>query len=123
MADIETIIARNRAQRELMKEVSDLVNPEAINVAIIGNAGKRAKEAALVAFVVNGGEAWLAVWAKKNPNDYFTKVFPKLIDRSVEIKDTRGIEDIIDQLDAEGGDLPALSDRRADPIDADFDDE
>lgn len=123
MADIDTIIARNRAQRELMDQTKDLVNPEAINIAIIGNAGKRAKEAALVAFVVNGGEAWLAVWAKKNPGEYFTKIFPKLIDRSVEIKDTRGIEDIIDQLDAEGGDLPALSDRRSDPIDADFDDE
>ena len=54
----------------------------------------------LTAFDMIGGVDRLAAWAEKNPGDFFTKVFPKVIAKPVEHNVSEGVEDLLARLDA-----------------------
>lgn len=49
-----------------------------------------------------GGLARMAVWADQNPTDFYTKLFPKLIQRSaqVDVSGTVTIDDAISRLES-----------------------
>lgn len=72
--------------------------------AVMTHAGKYAKHAVLTAFDMLGGVSGLATWANQtaaNKADFYTKLFPKVIEKSVEINDQRSIEDVLAAIDGE----------------------
>lgn len=68
--------------------------------AVIAHAGRYARECVLVAFEMIGGVERMADWADKNPDQFFTKLFPKVINREVEVNASEGIEDLLLRLDS-----------------------
>lgn len=42
----------------------------------------------------------MADWASKNPDQFYTKLFPKVITREVEVTASEGIEDLLARLDS-----------------------
>ena len=67
--------------------------------AVIAHAGRYARECVLVAFEMIGGTDRLAQWADKNPTEFFTRLFPKVITKETEITASKGIEDLLALLD------------------------
>lgn len=67
--------------------------------AVIAHAGRYARECVLLAFEMIGGVERMADWASKNPGEFFTKVFPKVITKEVEVTASEGIEDLLLRLD------------------------
>lgn len=69
---------------------------------LYGNVGRYAGQLVLTAFEMIGGEEAFADWAAKNPTEFYTKVFTKVIARPVQIEATasKGMEDLIRALDA-----------------------
>jgi len=68
------------------------------------SAGKRSRQIVLDVFELVGGTEAMADWARKNPTDFYTKLFTKTITREADVNHTVGIEALIDDLDAlEGG--------------------
>lgn len=67
---------------------------------LIQHLGRYAREAVLTAFGQNGGVDWLADWARKNPDAFFTRVFPKIITKEIEVQATGNIDELIRRLDA-----------------------
>lgn len=66
------------------------------------NIGRKyLKDAGIAVFHMIGGVERMAEWANKNEGDYYTKIYPKLLEKQVEITDMRTVEDVIDDLDAE----------------------
>lgn len=87
----------------LMRPIADLptIGPDG---TVMQHAGRYAKNAVLTVFDMLGGTRGLAEWALKNPAneaDYYTKIFPKTIQKDVEVKDSRSIEDVLAALDGE----------------------
>lgn len=83
--------------------------------AVIQHAGRYARECVLVAFEMIGGVDRMAAWADKNPGEFYTKLFGKVVTREQEIHTSEGVEDLLARLDA--------ADRAAElppPVDADF---
>jgi len=74
--------------------------PDVLQGQIYQNAGKYARGAVLFAFEEIGGPQGLAVWAKDNPDDFYTKLFPKIITRETEVHPTRTMDDLMDVIDA-----------------------
>jgi len=74
--------------------------PDVLQGQIYQNAGKYARGAVLFAFEEIGGPQGLAAWAKDNPNDFYTKLFPKIITRETEVHPTRTMDDLMDVIDA-----------------------
>lgn len=74
--------------------------------AVIAHAGRYAREAVLLAFEMIGGVDRLADWAGKNPDLFYTRLFPKVISREVEVTASAGVEDLLRKLDS-GGAPPA----------------
>lgn len=107
MADIDAIVARNRAARALAEAAGQLPDPGAALVAVSGNVGATAKNAYHMAFHMLGGVPALAVWGGENKTEFYRQ-YSKMVDRSIEVRDMRGIEDIIDMIDS---DTPALTDQ------------
>jgi hypothetical protein len=68
--------------------------------AVIPHAGRYARECVLIAFEMIGGVERMAAWAQANPTDFFTKLYPKVITREVEVSASRGVEDLLAELDA-----------------------
>lgn len=81
--------------------------------AVISHAGRYARECVLIAFEMIGGVERLAAWADKNPDLFFTRLYPKVITKEVEINAGAGIEELLSQLDRVGG-------RELPPIDAEY---
>lgn len=85
---------------------------------IFANVGKYARGAVLYAFEKAGGADGLAKWAEDNPDDFYTKLFPKIITRETEVHHHNTIDDLMDVLDGnysvegegEDGLLPTDSD-------------
>lgn len=69
------------------------------NGELLINAGRYARESVLTAFEMIGGVDRLADWADKNPGEFFTKMFPKVIGREVEHGVSEGVESLLDKLD------------------------
>lgn len=68
--------------------------------AIITHAGRYARECVLLAFEMIGGVERMADWANENPDLFFTRLFPKVVTRELEVGTTQGIEDLLSRLDA-----------------------
>ena len=67
--------------------------------AVIAHAGRYARESVLVAFEMIGGVDRMADWADKNPGEFYTRLFTKVITREVELNAGKGIEDLLALLD------------------------
>lgn len=69
---------------------------------LYGHVGKYAGRLVMTAFEMIGGEEAFADWAAKNPTEFYTKIFPKVIARPVQIEAqvSKGVEDLIRQMDA-----------------------
>lgn len=77
--------------------------------------GKYAGAAIMAAFEMIGGVQRLANWADQNPSDFYTKVMPKVVQRSstVDVSGTVTIDDAITRLENQT--------QRGDIVDAQFD--
>ncbi len=84
--------------------------------AVIAHAGRYARECVLVAFEMIGGVERMADWASRNPTDFYTKLFPKVITKEVEVSASAGVEDLLARLD--GGELRRQ--RELPALDAEF---
>jgi len=89
----------NPAALQLQRQAAELpgIAPNGEFFATVGR--KYLKNAGLAVFEMLGGVDSFAVWAEKNKSDFYTKIYPKLLDKSVEITDLRTIEDVISDLD------------------------
>ena len=67
---------------------------------MILHAGRYARESVLLAYEMIGGVEAMADWASKNKTDFYTKLFPKVLTREVEVHASEGIEDLINRLDS-----------------------
>lgn len=67
--------------------------------AVIPHAGRYARESVLLAFEMIGGVERMADWATKNPGEFYTKLFTKVVTREVEVSASEGIEDLLLRLD------------------------
>lgn len=75
--------------------------PDVINGEIYRAVGKYARGAVLYAFERIGGPDGLANWAVENPDDFYTKLFPKIITRETEVQHTRSVDELSTLLDAD----------------------
>lgn len=73
--------------------------PQAMQGEIFNNVGKYARGAVLFAFQEMGGPEALATWAEANPDEFYTKLFTKIVAKESEVKHTRTIDDLMDALD------------------------
>lgn len=73
----------------------------------------------MIAFEMIGGVERMADWADENPGEFYTKLFPKILTREVEVQGTVTVEDAIARLDRKRRGEGHPSDR-ADIQDADF---
>lgn len=72
--------------------------------SIMQSAGRHARNAVLSVFEMKGGARGLYAWTLKsaqNEADYYTKIFPKTIQKDIAIDDRRGIEDVLSAIDGE----------------------
>lgn len=67
--------------------------------AVIAHAGRYSREMVLLAFEMIGGVERMADWADRNPGEFYTKLFPKVITREVEVHAGQGIEELLAKLD------------------------
>jgi hypothetical protein len=70
--------------------------------AVIAHAGRYSRECVLLAFEMIGGVERMAHWADRNPTEFYTRLFSKVITREVEVSAGTGIEDLLAQLDKGG---------------------
>ena len=65
--------------------------------------GKYAGAAIMAAFEMIGGVQRLANWADSNPSDFYTKVMPKVVQRSsqVDVSGTLTFDDAITRLESQ----------------------
>lgn len=80
--------------------------------SVMAHAGRYAKHAVLTAFDMLGGIEGLVGWVKKAPSneaDFYTKIFPKTIQKDIEVNDQRSIEDHLKSLDALDGEFTVVS--------------
>lgn len=68
--------------------------------ALYGHIGKYAGSIVMTVFEEMGGVERMTAWAEKNPDDFYTKVFPKVIAKPVEHGVSEGVESLLDRLDA-----------------------
>lgn len=68
---------------------------------IYKSVGKYARAAVLYAFEQAGGPDALAVWAEKNPDEFYTKLFPKIIAKESDVNHHRSLDDLMDVLDGD----------------------
>lgn len=85
--------------------------PDVLNGEIFKSVGKYARGAVLFAFENIGGPTALAEWAADNPTDFYTKLFPKIITREVEVGVTRSVDELMDVIDAEPVCTPEVAER------------
>lgn len=76
--------------------------PAAARGTIYENVGKYARGTVLYAFEAIGGADRLSEWAESNPDDFYTKLFPKIITKEVDVNEgQRGVADLLDALDGD----------------------
>ena len=69
------------------------------------NAGRYSRAAVIMAFEMTGGIETFAQWAEDNPDEFYTKMFAKLIGRETEANSTDDVEDMLSVLDADFEDV------------------
>lgn len=95
--------------------------PDVFAGEIFQNVGKYARGAVLYAFERIGGPDGLASWANDNPDDFYTKLFPKIIARESEVTHSHTVDSLMDVLDGDyevaefDEDTPALAPSRPVP--------
>lgn len=65
----------------------------------MANVGRYARENVMVAFEMIGGVDAFAAWAEKNKSEFYTKLFPKVIGKEIEIKAHDSVEAMLEKLD------------------------
>ncbi len=68
---------------------------------VMVHAGKYARAAVMTVFDQLGGADAMTEWARENPTDFYTKLFPKVIDREPVQPGSRDVEDLLAELDRE----------------------
>lgn len=92
--------------------------PQAGGGSIYENAGKYARGAVLYAFENIGGADALADWARENPDDFYTKLFPKIITKEVDVQDNRGVDELLTVLDGDYEVVGGADDLAGEPTEA-----
>lgn len=77
-----------------------LTIPQAPETSLYGHIGKFAGNQVAQAYEEMGGLPRFVAWAEKNPDEFYTKVFPKIIAKPVEHTVSDGVESLLDRLDA-----------------------
>lgn len=75
--------------------------PSAFNGEIYQAVGKYARSAVLFAFEDMGGPEALSEWAQANKDDFYTKLFPKIIARESEVTHHKTVDQLMDVIDGE----------------------
>jgi hypothetical protein len=70
--------------------------------------GAYSRKAVIMAFELNGGVEAFADWASKNPSEFYTKLFGKVIGKEVTVKNEDNIEDLLGVLDLEAAEVTDL---------------
>jgi hypothetical protein len=83
------------------KPVSAPSVPKAFDGEIYQAVGKYARSAVLFAFEQNGGAEGLANWAVENKDEFYTKLFPKIIARESEVTHHRSVDQLMDVIDGD----------------------
>jgi hypothetical protein len=86
---------------KFLKPVSAPSVPKAFDGEIYQAVGKYARSAVLFAFEQNGGAEGLADWAGENKDEFYTKLFPKIIARESEVTHHRSVDQLMDVIDGE----------------------
>lgn len=75
--------------------------PASFDGQIYQEIGKYARGAIMFAFEQIGGPQGLAQWAYSNPDDFYTKLFPKIVTREAEVVHRRSVDDLMDAIDGD----------------------
>jgi hypothetical protein len=75
--------------------------PDAFNGEIYKSVGKYARSAVLYAFEQMGGADGLARWGMENEDEFYTKLFPKIIARESEVTHHKTVDQLMDIIDGE----------------------
>lgn len=75
--------------------------PDAFNGEIYKSVGKYARSAVLFAFEQMGGPPALARWGEENPDDFYTKLLPKIIARESEVTHHKTVDQLMDVIDGD----------------------
>jgi hypothetical protein len=75
--------------------------PVAFDGEIYKSVGKYARSAVLFAFEKVGGAEGLSKWALDNPDEFYTKLFPKIIARESEVTHHKTVDQLMDVIDGE----------------------
>lgn len=75
--------------------------PVVLDGEIFQSVGKYSRSAVLFAFEQIGGPVALAHWADKNPDEFYTKLFPKIIARESEVTHHRSVDQLMDVIDGD----------------------
>lgn len=70
---------------------------------IMTNAAKYGRLATLAVFEMIGGTQEMAKWASENRGDFYTKLFPKVINKDVEVNTGSSVDELIRALNAKEG--------------------
>jgi len=73
--------------------------PATFNGEIYQRVGQYARQAVLYAFEEIGGADGLATWARDNEDEFYTKLFPKIITRETETKHVKSLDELMDAVD------------------------
>ena len=68
---------------------------------IYKSVGKYARGAVLFAFEQMGGPEGLTSWAEENPDEFYTKLFPKIIARESEVTHHKTVDQLMDVIDGD----------------------
>lgn len=86
------------------------------NGELRSNAGKFARGAVVSAFELMGGVHSFTQWARENPNEYYTKIFSKLIGKEVEQNNTETVETALKRLSILDGDYEIVEEDEPEEI-------
>ena len=83
------------------KPVSSPSVPQTFDGEIYQAVGKYARSAVLFAFEQMDGPQGLAKWAQDNKDEFYTKLFPKIIARESEVTHHRSVDQLMDVIDGD----------------------
>jgi len=88
-------------------ELKKFVRSHSVNGAgeLTVNAGRYSRAAVVMAFEMIGGIETFAQWAEENPDEFYTKMFGKMIGRETEQTSSDDVEDMLNVLDGECEDI------------------
>lgn len=77
-------------------------SPEVFGGEIYQHVGRFARGAIVYAFQRIGGADALATWAKDNQTDFYTKLFPRVVTREVEVHGAqRSVDELMGAIDGD----------------------